>query len=119
MTPLDRMAPRIAKLTERQRLGLFVAIILALLILVLHNPTQGYVTELWVKCELPKCLCANGPLHLGFLEWRSSGAMIDSLSTLGAAALAFAALAVALVAWLYLLAPSRGNRAVSQENPPK
>ena len=90
---------------------MFVAIALALLVFVLHNPTQGYLTEIWVPCELPQYLCPNGPLQLSFFEWRSSGAMVQPLSTLGAAGLAFTALAVALAAWVYLLASSHAQSA--------
>ena len=96
-------------LNDRQRLGLFVAIALFLLVLVIHNPTQGYVTEVWTPCpaDVPSYLCPTEPRRLSFAEWKSAGAMFGPLSSVGATALAVAALGVALAAWIILSATRR------------
>ena len=88
---------------QAQRVGAFVAIVVFLLILILHNPMFGYETEEWISCVgIPDHLCPKKPFKLGPMEWRSNGAMIESMKPLGSALLTVAALLVAIVAWLNL-----------------
>ena len=86
-----------------QRAGAFIAITLLLLLVVLHNPMQGYQTEVWVSCtDIPEYLCPKEPRKLNLLEWRSTGAMIAVFEPMGTGLLCATAIFVALMAWLEL-----------------
>jgi hypothetical protein len=116
LSQIDMMTSYLTQLNERQRLGMFVAIVLVLLVLVIHNPTQGYVTEYWSSCEnIPDILCDPQLIQLGFFMWKSTGAMFDSLSTLGAAAVSIFAIVGALFSWLFLFSIPK-NDSATQSN---
>ena len=105
------MTSYLRSLNNRQRQGVFVSIVVMLLVMVVHNPTQGYVTEVWASCEgLPTYLCSAEPRQLSFFAWRSQGSMSEALSTLGAVALAVIAVLAALAAWLFLFVSPRNDK---------
>lgn len=87
-----------------QRAGTFASIVALLLVIVFHNPIHGYQTEIWPSCvDVPAYLCQIAKPHeLGLLEWKSNGAMIEELQSLGSMLLTITAIFIALFAWLSL-----------------
>lgn len=93
MHPLiDEFFPR----NKIQRIGLFVAIVLVILVVFLHNPLDGYDTAHYV--DFTDGEFKDGP----FWKWRSMNPIVYWFGAMTHLAAAIAATWVLCATWLYL-----------------
>lgn len=116
---LDDLTPR----SVRQKNGVFLALVIALILAALHNPFSGYATtqaryeltavyfgsdicvEGWrMKEGEVDYFCQNGRQvsRIPFLEWRSNNAAIPWLSPIGSMLSIFFFIGVGAAIWVVM-----------------
>lgn len=89
---------------EKIKFPLFISIILILFIIVLHNPTQGYLTEIIFNCEdCPSYMFTDiTPASRGFFRFESLGAIWKPIGVIGTALMAIISIFIANIIWIIL-----------------
>lgn len=93
------------KHNQLQKTGFFVAVLISLIILALHNPIHGYQTETSISdmSGMPSFLLKSwSATELDFLEWRSIGASVDALKSIGTVITWLIVNLLALIVWLII-----------------
>lgn len=90
---------------QLQKIGFFLAVLILLLLLALHNPIHGYQTETSISdmSGMPSFLLKSwSATELDFLEWRSIGASVDALKSIGTVITWLIVNLLALIVWLII-----------------
>jgi hypothetical protein len=87
-----------------QRVGLFVWLVLAVAIVMLHGPWNGY----WIVDERIYDIGSISSDDFWFWSWSSKGLVSNWFARVSNALMALAAVTVVLGAWLYLFDSARG-----------
>lgn len=89
---------------EKIKLPLFLSIILILFVIVLHNPTQGYLTEFTIDCEdCPSWMYMNFQAgKRSFFEMESLGALWKPIGVVSTALMVILSVIISNIVWIFL-----------------
>jgi cytosine/uracil/thiamine/allantoin permease len=113
MALLEKLIPN----TKKEKNGAFICIVIALVIIALHNPFSGYQTDIeyddYFRCENgsrgltideKEYSCINGKklIPLSVTHWRTLNSAITWLETLGNVLSLLSAVGGVYIAWIVL-----------------